>query len=348
VVHPETKINKANIQRVFWNLELKFEIWNFPLWNLEFSSLEFIIPDLGHNSAQPPFLPLFPAILLVTTKCPAMKLTILAPIDFSSVSMNAARYAAHFAREIHADLKLLHIVQMPVIYGEVPMPIGNYEHIVDEAHEQMQALVRNMNHEFEEAIFIHYEVRAGSPVYEIAEVAEKEHPLVLVLGTRGLGNLERFLLGSVTLSLIKESPVPVLVVPEFCGYEKIRKLGFASDLINVVENTPDKLIRKMTELLDAELFIIHNDPNYHEYEPVYMEEEMLLDTMFAQQKHSFHFLHAEITEASIVAFAKENNLDWLMILPRRHGFFDELFGHQHTRQFVLHAELPVLVLPVPE
>jgi nucleotide-binding universal stress UspA family protein len=142
-----------------------------------------------------------------------MKPTIIAPIDFSAISLNAANYAANLAKDLHANLKLLHVVQMPVIYGEVPLPIGNYEHILDESHQQMQELVRKMTHDFDDTVFINYEIKAGSPVYGIAEMSEKEHPMMVVLGTRGLGNLERFLLGSITLSLLKESPVPVLVVP---------------------------------------------------------------------------------------------------------------------------------------
>jgi nucleotide-binding universal stress UspA family protein len=126
----------------------------------------------------------------------------------------------------------------------------------------------------------------------------------------------------------------------------VKKIGFASDLSHVVDVTPEKTITKFTELLNAELHIIHNDANYHEYEPTYMEEGMLLDTMFAKQKHAFHFIHTEFTEEGIIRFARENHFDWLMVQPRHHGFFDELFGHQHTREFVLHAEMPVFVLPV--
>jgi nucleotide-binding universal stress UspA family protein len=277
-----------------------------------------------------------------------MKPTILAPVDFSSVSINAATYAANLAKEINANLTLFHTVQLPVMYGEVPMPVGNYEHVLDESHQQMQVFVQKLNKDFGDSIYIHYEVKAGSPVYEIAEWSEKEKPLTVVLGTRGLGSFERFLLGSVTLSLIKESPVPVLVVPEHCSFEKISKIGFATDLNQVVNQTPDHLIKKFAGLLDAEIHIVHNDPNYHEYEPAFMEEGLLLDQMFAKEKHSFHFTHNELTEEGIIDFAKANHIDWLMVLPKRHGFFDELFGHQHTREFVLHAEMPVLVLPAQE
>ncbi len=277
-----------------------------------------------------------------------MKPTILAPVDFSMVSINAATYAAHLAKEMDVNLTLFHTVQLPVMYGEVPMPVGNYEHVMDEAHQQMREFVQKLNKEFDDTIYIHYEIKSGSPVYEIAEWSEKEKPLMIVLGTRGLGSIERFLLGSVTLSLIKESPVPVLVVPEHCTFEKVSKIGFATDLNEVVAYTPDRLIKNMVGMLQAELHFMHNDPDYHEYEPAVMEEGMLLDNMFANQKHSFHFTHHELTEEGIIQYSKENHIDWLMVLPKRHGFFDELFGHQHTREFVLHAEMPVLVLPTPD
>ena len=276
-----------------------------------------------------------------------MNPTILAPVDFSHVSINAAQYAAQFAHNIHANLKLIHIVQLPVVYGEIPMLIGNYEHIVDEGHVQMNALVKKLKHELGEELNVQFEIKTGSPLYEISEMAEKENPLMLVIGTRGLGGMERFLLGSVTLSLTKESPVPVLVVPDNWKFTPVVKIGFATDLQKVVNNTPDDVIRKFTDKLDAELHIMHNDPNYHEYEPVYMQEGLLLDTMFARQKHQFHFLHSTFTEEGIISHAKKNNLNWLMVQPHKHSFFDEMFGHQHTREFVLHAEMPVLVLPLP-
>ncbi len=70
-----------------------------------------------------------------------MKPMILAPVDFSPVSLNAANYAAKLAKETGSSLTLLHVVQVPVMYGEVPMPVGNYEHVVDEAHSEMQGLI---------------------------------------------------------------------------------------------------------------------------------------------------------------------------------------------------------------
>jgi nucleotide-binding universal stress UspA family protein len=270
--------------------------------------------------------------------------TILAPVDFSPVSIHAARYAASMASDLQSELFLLHVVQMPVVYGDVPMPAGNYDVLLDQAKVAMHDLVLSLKREITDMPMLHTEVKAGSPVYEIMAISDANQPLMVVMSTRGLGSVERFLLGSTTLSTIKECSVPVLVIPEYYNYKPIRKIGLASDLKNVVERTPDKYIEQLTQLLSADLHIIHNNANYHEYEPAVMEEEVLMDTMFQRVNHRFHFLHKDYTEESIVHFAKENDLGWLMVIPEKQGFFDSLFAHQHTREFVLHATLPILVL----
>lgn len=270
--------------------------------------------------------------------------TILAPVDFSPVSVDAARYAASMAADLKAELFLLHVVQMPVVYGDVPMPVGNYDQQLEEAKIAMHDLVHVLKSELSVMPLLHTEVRAGSPVYEIMATADAQKPLMVIMGTRGLGSVERFLLGSITLSTVKECPVPVLVVPETYRYKPVTKIGLASDLKNVVERTPDKFIEKIIQLFQADLHIIHNNANYHEYEPAVMEEEVLLDTMFQKLNHKFHFIHKEYTEEGIITFAREHALDWLMVIPEKQGFFDTLFGHQHTREFVLHASIPVLII----
>lgn len=281
-------------------------------------------------------------------KCLLMSMVILTPVDFSAASLNAARYAAHLCLSLHAQLRLLHVVQMPVVYGEIPLPTGNYDDVLDNARSEMQGLIQKLQREAGTGLEISSEVKAGSPMYEIMTEASGVEPFLLVMGTRGLGNLERFILGSTTLNTIKECAVPVLVIPEDFKFEQVVKIGLASDFSNVVEKTPQQFITRLMQQLQAELHIIHNDPTYHEYEPEVMQEGLLLDTMFTGIRHKFHFLHYDFTEEGITNFAHNNDLNWIIIIPKKHGFFEQIFGHQHTRDFVLHACLPVLVLPPRE
>ena len=55
-------------------------------------------------------------------------------------------------------------------------------------------------------------VRTGVPLAELLAVARKARADLLVVGARGAGAVTHFLLGSVAEALVKQGPVPVLVV----------------------------------------------------------------------------------------------------------------------------------------
>jgi nucleotide-binding universal stress UspA family protein len=54
----------------------------------------------------------------------------------------------------------------------------------------------------------------GSPWHGICEAARRHDATVIACGTRGLGGIQRALLGSTSSALVHHAPVPLLVVPE--------------------------------------------------------------------------------------------------------------------------------------
>ncbi len=55
-------------------------------------------------------------------------------------------------------------------------------------------------------------IESGSPREVICHVAQEVKPNLLILGSRGLGNLERLMLGSVSDYVVHHAPCPVLIV----------------------------------------------------------------------------------------------------------------------------------------
>jgi nucleotide-binding universal stress UspA family protein len=53
---------------------------------------------------------------------------------------------------------------------------------------------------------------SGRTAPEILRVADEVKPAFLVVGRRGLGRIGEMLLGSVSDKLIRQAPVPVMVV----------------------------------------------------------------------------------------------------------------------------------------
>lgn len=60
----------------------------------------------------------------------------------------------------------------------------------------------------------HVAVEIGSPAVKIVEYAEKHGIDLIVMGTRGLGAIERMWIGSVTQGVVRRAPCPVVSVQQ--------------------------------------------------------------------------------------------------------------------------------------
>ena len=147
---------------------------------------------------------------------------ILCPLDFSACSDYALRYALGMANEFGAELKLLHVVELPFLpsysLGGVPDLSAPMEAIEQGARQRMEQLVEQCRAEHED---VDATVRTGTPFLEIVSYAEEIGADLIVAGSHGRSGLRHMLIGSVAEKLVRKAPCPVLTVknPEEC-FEK--------------------------------------------------------------------------------------------------------------------------------
>jgi universal stress protein A len=140
---------------------------------------------------------------------------ILVPVDFSETSLHALRLAAKMARTQHATLVLLHVGA--VVWAGAPgLDIGGPTPILaqwnDEiAREHESALRRVAREEVPSDVQVDCLVRDGVPAAAVLDACKETNADLIVIGTHGRRGLDRIFLGSVAESVIRESPVPVLV-----------------------------------------------------------------------------------------------------------------------------------------
>jgi nucleotide-binding universal stress UspA family protein len=65
---------------------------------------------------------------------------IIVPVNFSAYAINAARYAADLGLALHAELYLVHVIQVPVAPTAMPMPESLYKEMVDSAELNLEGL----------------------------------------------------------------------------------------------------------------------------------------------------------------------------------------------------------------
>lgn len=138
---------------------------------------------------------------------------ILCPIDFSEPSSRSLDHAVALARSHDARLTVLHVVPtfepLPV-EGVLGYPIRFVNPLnPDEVVAGMRKLLDGAGIPSETVLT----ARAGTPATTIIEEAVATTADLIVMGTHGRRGFRRLLIGSVTETVLREAPCPVLTVP---------------------------------------------------------------------------------------------------------------------------------------
>lgn len=133
---------------------------------------------------------------------------VLVPVDGSASSKNAAMYAGHLVNSRNPKLYLLHV------WEPITMTIGGTEadELRHEAQTQAQALLEDYKKLLEPCgLEVELLARPGRPDYEILNVQEELDCDLIVIGSRGMSELESVIMGSVVSGVLEEATCPVLV-----------------------------------------------------------------------------------------------------------------------------------------
>jgi nucleotide-binding universal stress UspA family protein len=278
--------------------------------------------------------------------------TIIVATDFSDASYNAAQYAANMALGVHANLLLLHVFQMPLIYAQVPMAVSgesviqvaaNENHLKQNAEKNIQYLKNELSKRTGSKIDIETEIRYGVFFDELKAVCEIFHPYAVVMGSQGTTAATRLFFGEHTVYATKNLKWPLITVPVDTKYLTVKHIALACDFDESIDITPFDEIKMLVSDLDASLHILNIGKKDVFNPEVYFESNYIIEKL-ASVKPEYHFITAENIDEAIIAFVDKNNIDLLMILPKRHDLLDKLMHRSHTKQLVLHSHVPVMSL----
>jgi nucleotide-binding universal stress UspA family protein len=141
---------------------------------------------------------------------------ILLAIDDSEWSRAAVRSVAEQFREQAAEIQVLHVVEPIAAYISaelIPHFIPHVATIEEDRRKQARELVRRTAQELRDAGFSTIElVEEGNPKEKIIDQAEKWNADLIVVGSHGWKGLNRFLLGSVSDSVVRHAGCSVEIV----------------------------------------------------------------------------------------------------------------------------------------
>jgi nucleotide-binding universal stress UspA family protein len=138
--------------------------------------------------------------------------SILCPVDFSAHSERALRHAVALAAMGGGRLTAL-AVNDPLLHSAAAAA-GRGETVDAQVEAALTDLLARLP-EVMPPVVPAIEIATGEAVPEILEAAARVGADLIVMGTQGLGGARKFVFGSTTDGVIRESAVPVLAVPEY-------------------------------------------------------------------------------------------------------------------------------------
>ncbi len=147
---------------------------------------------------------------------------ILIPVDGSAASIKAAKTAAELAEKDGSSLTIVTVVDevgYGTAIGDIPITkdytITNIQHMRDENLENAKKILDKV---MQKAVPSNFKAKkkilTGFVAGEIVKEAKAGDYDLIIMGRRGLSNMERFFVGSVTQRVLAETPCAVYIEKE--------------------------------------------------------------------------------------------------------------------------------------
>jgi nucleotide-binding universal stress UspA family protein len=274
----------------------------------------------------------------------------IVPTDFSINAKIAAKYAMLLAQATNADIRLLHIIDPPLIGTD--QREARYKEKVSlakaEAAIELEKLCTELN---EESISIKcdYVIRVAERSSEIIVSAALNNKAdFIVMGTRGAGAIKKIILGSNTASVIEDSPIPVFVIPEEVSFLNPKKIVFASRFHNS-DVQAIKQLSFIASAFNAELIIVHFFENKKDKEA----GSSIMATFLARirevityPKITCHTFENENAQKGIEKFIDVVHADIIALSTKNRNPIEKLFSRSMTKDMSFHSKIPLLAFHI--
>lgn len=132
---------------------------------------------------------------------------ILAPIDFSEYSMDALDGAWELARDVGADLHVVHVVAPVFTIIERSRELAREAAGVEQGEEELERLHKD---KFGKSAKVTTKVMVGAPATKLIEYAGENNIDLIMLATHG--RTAEHLIGGTTEKIARTAPCSVLVL----------------------------------------------------------------------------------------------------------------------------------------
>ena len=261
---------------------------------------------------------------------------ILVPLPADTEAIPLLKYATSLARELEAELSLVHVCSTEESGLGVPT---RCTHVQEEiTWDQLLYNVRIWQiKEYPDSyeVLPEFTVEYGETIPTILDSAARKGADLILMGTGGLASQVNKTFGSVAAGVVQKARVPVWVVPTETPFQTINNVVYAAQF-EAGEVLRVEGAQKISAQLGAKLTCIHVMGDQ-------LEVDSLEELPFAVEMDAWV---DKSVEDGLLHYINQHAVDLLVMAT--HAFSDAEHLLSHTREVMFHTSTPLLVLPISQ
>jgi len=273
---------------------------------------------------------------------------ILAPTDFSELATRSLEYAVELAKRTGAEVV--------VLYADPFLPPPHFtsdqmDEIVATLDLHRRAAKKELDRYAAESVPAEVPLRAmvveDTPASAIVKTADELGADVIVMGTHGRGGFNRFLLGSVTERVLRETTRPLLTVRESTApaadAPATPRVLCPVNFSDAAHTALDAAV-SFSNLLDAELVVLHvAEDDSEETRRMAEQVNAWLPPDRLRTSADKLILKGDAAE-KVIEYAKEHKVDLIVLGAAHRRFSDTSVLGTTSVRVTRHAPIPVLTV----
>lgn len=273
---------------------------------------------------------------------------ILVPTDFSENSLGALKYAAFVAKAFNAKLHVLHVLETYEFNTTLKNLGVSYEEVVQQGIQQKLEELQSREATLQ-GLEMETHLRKGKVHRVVSNMVEENNIDLVVMGTHGasgLGDLEKYVLGSNAYRTVHTSKVPVLTIRD---PKRIRPIERILLPVDITKSTTQKvgMAIEWAKKFDARIDVIAVTEFLDDFNPqIDRVPEELEAVEAAITKAGVDCQVASIKYKDVVngviEYGEQVRADLMVIMTRQENLLNELVLGSHARKVISESPIPVL------
>ena len=263
--------------------------------------------------------------------------------DFSHLSKVAMRFALKMAGPLGAEFTILNIIRIEGV-PKANLKLKQIEKSLTKiAEEEGEALVKELKNEIKGNYSLQFKaIRSHTVAEMVKRFVEKNPTHMVVMGSRGASALKKARMGGTAVSVIDDSNVPVLAIPEFAHYKNLEHIVYASDLSHVQKEL-DTIV-EFAKIYGSHVHMIHVVPAIDKKVEASRNavEEIIRKTNY--EKLDFKVIIDDEIPTAIDKYIKQTKADLLTTFTHHLSLHEKLFARSVTRTLAYLGTIPLLAI----